>query len=600
MSDSPHNVRSIASSQRLTDSFRVILEMMTTTPDLDLIMRQILLSVAGVVPCRTCSIIFFDEDGSYIAYVHGFDQEAADALVGQRFPPTIDNLLRLQRDRHAYLIDDTHDNPHWERLPHAEWIRATIGVPIALRDRVLGALTVDHNLPHQYDQYDLDTLQAFAHYAALTIDNIGQTHQLEQIVLMRTSELRAKIDEEHIFQEHLKVLHDITLDLTMIDALDAFYRRVIELGIGRLGFDRMGLYLVDSATIYADGTYGTDAEGNVIDESHRHLPVRDEYQLLWRALQNSERFSLDESVMLYSGDKPLFEGWHAAAVLWNGVNALGWLVVDNAITHHSTSKVQLDTLALYAGTVAALLIKMRVGLALRASLEREQELSQLKSRFVSMASHEFRTPLTTMMTASELLLRHRHKMDDVQIDRRLHKITEQVEYLNEVIESVLDLSKMQSGRLSFHPVPIDLESIVLEIIEELPTRPDNASASIVFSATGGPFVLNLDKRLMRQAISNLIGNAIKYSLETTPVHVELEKSHQLMILRVRDHGIGIPDADLKHLFEPFHRAENVGTIAGTGLGLSICKQAIESHGGRITVESQVGIGTTFTVYLPRT
>ena len=108
----------------------------------------------------------------------------------------------------------------------------------------------------------------------------------------------------------------------------------------------------------------------------------------------------------------------------------------------------------------------------------------------------------------------------------------------------------------------------------------------------------LDKKLMRQILSNLVSNAVKYAPTDKPITVSLERAHDSLVLSVRDEGIGVPEEDLKHLFAPFHRAANVGSISGTGLGLTIIQEAVELHGGTIAVESQVGIGTTVTVTIP--
>lgn len=119
-----------------------------------------------------------------------------------------------------------------------------------------------------------------------------------------------------------------------------------------------------------------------------------------------------------------------------------------------------------------------------------------------------------------------------------------------------------------------------------------------YTGAVGLNAVQIDKKLMRQAISNLVSNAIKYSGDKQPVTVSIARANGNITIRVRDHGIGIPEADLKHLFQAFHRASNVGAIAGTGLGLVIAKEAVELHGGTISVESQVGAGTTFILNIP--
>ena len=236
--------------------------------------------------------------------------------------------------------------------------------------------------------------------------------------------------------------------------------------------------------------------------------------------------------------------------------------------------------------------------ALKQALAQEKELGELKSRFVSMASHEFRTPLTVILANTETLSHYRHKMNPTQIDARLVKIRQQVIYMKEIMEDVLQLARIQAGHVEFHPLTGDLDSLCQEITEEF----DGQAAyrdRIVYQCTTAPVLTAFDRRLMRQIISNLLLNALKYSAAEKLINLTLTHDDNQVCLQVRDEGIGIPPDDLKHLFEPFHRATNVGTISGTGLGLSITKQAVELHGGTITPVSQVGSGTTFTVTLPK-
>lgn len=233
--------------------------------------------------------------------------------------------------------------------------------------------------------------------------------------------------------------------------------------------------------------------------------------------------------------------------------------------------------------------------ALRKAFARERELGELKSRFVSMASHELRTPLTSIMSAAEIVRRYRERMDEPQIDEKLRLIARQVEHLTSIIEDVLNLGRIQAGHGDFHPAEVDLDALCREIVAEFESQP---SFRHRIDYRGAPLVHWVDRTLMRQVITNLISNAVKYSPASQTVWVVLERRGGGVVLCVRDAGIGIPAADMNHLFEPFHRAHNVGAISGTGLGLAISKEAVEMHGGTISVESEVDVGTTFCVHLP--
>jgi PAS domain S-box-containing protein len=250
-----------------------------------------------------------------------------------------------------------------------------------------------------------------------------------------------------------------------------------------------------------------------------------------------------------------------------------------------------------AGIVEDITRQKRYEETLQRALEQEKELSELKSRFVSMASHEFRTPLATILALTETLSAYRHKLPDDQIEERLDKIRLQIGHLKDIMEDVLLLARMQARRVEFNPVKLDLDALCRSVLDEFRSRAD-VKHRLEYTASEGVHEVKLDRKLMRQIISNLVSNAIKYSPEDKAVNVNLEYIDSAVTLVVRDEGIGIPEADLKHLFEPFHRAANVGDISGTGLGMVITKESVELHGGTITVESQIGIGTLFTVSIP--
>jgi PAS domain S-box-containing protein len=237
--------------------------------------------------------------------------------------------------------------------------------------------------------------------------------------------------------------------------------------------------------------------------------------------------------------------------------------------------------------------------ALRQALAREKELNELKSRFVSIASHEFRTPLATISATAETIKFYRDRFDGNQLDKRLNKILVQVGYMKEIMDDVLQLERIQTRRVDFRLEPGDLQAFCSEIVEEFRSRPEYQDR-ITYDSPCAPLPFHFDQRFMRHIIGNLISNGLKYSPAPQPICVDVRRGAEAVTLQVSDQGIGIPEADLQHIFEPFHRAQNVGTISGTGLGLSITKEAVEMHGGQIAVTTTVGIGTTVTVTLPIT
>ena len=251
----------------------------------------------------------------------------------------------------------------------------------------------------------------------------------------------------------------------------------------------------------------------------------------------------------------------------------------------------------YVCTIHDISARRKTEAALREALETEKQVNVLKSRFVSMASHEFRTPLAGILASSETLSAYRHKMKDGDIDLRLDNIRRQVQYMTGIMEDVLQLGRLQSGRYEFEPKEIDLDDLCQEILAEI-NRHDESSERIRYECPITPIRAQIDLRLMRQAFTNLISNALKYTPLEKSIKIQLRRDSNLIIFQITDEGIGIPESDLTNLFEPFHRASNVGAVSGTGLGLSITKRAVEQHGGTISVETEMGLGTTFKIVFP--
>ena len=261
------------------------------------------------------------------------------------------------------------------------------------------------------------------------------------------------------------------------------------------------------------------------------------------------------------------------------------------------SQVQIEQETLVMAFVLDITERKKAETTLKQALEKEKELGELKSRFVSMASHQFRTPLTAILASAETLTYYRDRMDDAQIDMRLDRIRNQVAFMKTIMEDVLELARIQANQVRYQPVEGDLDAMCQEIIEDFEHQ-KAYTGRISYKATPSPLNAKFDPHLMHHLISNLVHNALKYSAAETPVDVSVTRTEREIIFAVKDQGIGISPEDQKHLFEPFFRAINVGTISGTGLGLSIVKQAVEAHSGTIQFESEVGRGTTFVITLP--
>lgn len=235
---------------------------------------------------------------------------------------------------------------------------------------------------------------------------------------------------------------------------------------------------------------------------------------------------------------------------------------------------------------------------IRLALERERELSVLKTRFFSMASHEFRTPLSTVLAAAQLLENCQDEWDNSSKRlRNLQRIQISVKYLVQMLDDILTINRAETGKLEFNPKPLNLETFCSSFVEEMRLSAGERH-TLKFVCQGKPVSTYVDERLLRSILSNLLLNAIKYSPHGGDIHFTLEFKADTVILQFQDWGIGIPVAEQKQLFEPFHRGSNVRSIPGTGLGLVVVKKCVDLHQGIISITSAVGSGTTCKVTLP--
>ncbi|HEX2914156.1 MAG TPA: CHASE3 domain-containing protein [Chloroflexia bacterium] len=235
----------------------------------------------------------------------------------------------------------------------------------------------------------------------------------------------------------------------------------------------------------------------------------------------------------------------------------------------------------------------------KKALQQEKELNELKSRFISTASHEFRNPLGTIQTSVELLEYYGDQFNPEKKERIYKRVYHAIEHLQDLLEDILIIGRADAGKLVFKPAPLELVSFCRDLVEEFILNAGKKH-HIIFNSNRNQIAGNFDEKLLRHIFSNLLSNAIKYSPEGSTIYFTLDFNPQdnRVVSTIKDQGIGIPEEDQKRLFESFFRAHNVGTIKGTGLGLTIARRNVELHGGEIEVSSHAGEGATFTVRLP--
>jgi len=231
----------------------------------------------------------------------------------------------------------------------------------------------------------------------------------------------------------------------------------------------------------------------------------------------------------------------------------------------------------------------------RDALDRERTLNALKTRFTSLVSHEFRTPLSVILSSASMLQLYDHRMTNEKRHEHLTRIEAHVKSLDQLLDEVLSLSRSEALEQQSPRTPTDMVALINDILTEFQDTTERHTLSL--NVIGEPRLIAVHAKLLRQAIANLISNAIKYSPEggAVSLHVQFGK---IIEISIQDEGIGIAPDDITRLYEPFFRGQNVGEIKGTGLGMVIVKQAVDAHQGTIQLRSRVNVGTTFTISIP--
>ena len=233
----------------------------------------------------------------------------------------------------------------------------------------------------------------------------------------------------------------------------------------------------------------------------------------------------------------------------------------------------------------------------KEALVKEKEFSELKSKFISITSHEFRTPLSIIFSSTELLQRYGRKWDEEKYVEQIERVKLNIHYLTEIMDDILTISRVDSGKTKLKLTETNLEKLCLSLIEDINLLLTNKH-KLEFKYNLKEKYFKLDERLLKYILLNLLSNAVKYSVYGGKMGFTIDKTESHLIFEVIDQGIGIPEKDQSYLFEPFHRGDNVGEIPGTGLGMSIIKRSVDMHNGSMTFESKTNVGTKFIVKIP--
>lgn len=239
----------------------------------------------------------------------------------------------------------------------------------------------------------------------------------------------------------------------------------------------------------------------------------------------------------------------------------------------------------------------KVELEVRKMLAKEKELNEMKSKFVSLVSHEFRTPLTIIRSAAQILDKYHHQIDPAQFKEYLERIISTVDIMTDLMENVLFIGKSDNKKHTFYPRQVNIVTFAQGITRDIKLT-SKSEIDIIANISTSIEVYNIDDTLVRQILFNLLTNAIKYSIDNSFVELNVYDDEEYIYFSVKDYGIGIPEEEQERIFDLFYRGSNVGTISGTGLGMTVVLRSLNLHKGKIEMQSKPGEGTIFTVSIP--
>ncbi len=471
--------------------------------------------------------------------------------------------------RHEIRYDGMEDHGHYN-------------IPILSGEKILGVIVLYLPAGYQKAERDIRFLRAVAD----TLAGILDRKQAEE--------------QNRSFMADMKSLQEIHLLLSEIDDSQHLYTQMINLSQHRLGLDRVGLFLLDDPTHTLWGTYRVGSEGQVQDERHYQETVTANHWTV-EIVQAPNHARLWENAPLYDNDQEMREGWKAAAALWNGHKAIGYLICDNFRTGKLPRPYEAELISLLGSTFGHLIERKRAEDRLAIARDQALEASRFKGQLLAKVSHELRTPLGAILGYTELL------RDDIfgplssKQKQIANEVIDSTEYLTTLVGELLDEAQFEGNIAQLHLELFAPDSLLQQAEAKMAVLAQRKG--LTFTTTLSPELPDMvygDERRLQQMLINLLGNAIKFT-KSGEVRASLYRPDaQHWAIEVTDTGRGIPQEAQSYIFEPFRQVD--GSITrehgGTGLGLSIVKQLTDLMKGRITLISEVGHGSTFTILLP--
>jgi len=504
------------------------------------VLDEILHQAQRIVPHDTANIALLEDDTLRTVRWQGYEAFDGEETVSSLAQPLADLSVdaKVIQYRKPVVVPDTCEEPRWVRLDGTAWIRSYLAVPICLRDRALGLLRLDSATPGQFSAEDAERLQPLASAAAIAIENARLVGGLEAEVTARTAEIRAEQEKSNT------ILRSVGDAIAMTDL-------------------EMRIQYVNDAFTALTGYTPDEVMGQRMDLLLAETMPEQDRQALWLALDHGEVWQGEITVQRQDGR-----------------------TYDAALTIAPMRDAEDDLV----GYVSS-----------HQDISRIKDLDRARSQFITNVSHQLRTPVTTIQLYAHML---RREPQPDQAKRYVELIDEETSWLIQLIEDILKMTALDSGKgvTTWEPIPLP------GLIENLIVRYQDRAEASGLNLTAVPLLPNLpivkgDQGQIVQALGEIIENAIAFTPSGGEVTVELrgveDAGQPWITIAVRDTGPGIPPEEQAHVFDRFYRGSlaESGHTPGTGLGLSIAHEILRAHGGRVTVESTMGQGSAFTLWL---
>jgi signal transduction histidine kinase len=404
-------------------------------------------------------------------------------------------------------------------------------------------------------------------------------------------ELRRREDDGFQFQQKLKALNEVTIALSLIDSHDLLCRQTIQLGIEKLGFDRLSIWFLDAEHGVMTGCYGVDEHGQLRAEYDRQWEYDDTY--ITKFIEGATDGAIaSDNAPLYNDKSEIIQyGTHIAAPVLHGNRFIGILMADNLLHNQPMNSYEPELLRQYGMTVGHLteLVRAREqAFALRL----QEEHTEMLRQFITNVGHDFKTPLSSISLKSYLMLRAQSSEQKQSLS---DGIQQQVTYITESIDRMLDFIEFE-GKPGLAREQLNLASLVSVVVDAFRSRLDGKHIKCARPESG--LTIEADARLLQRALSEILDNAIRYSPEAGQIDISLLGYADRVGIRVRDYAAGIDEAHREKIFMPLYRIDEARTERRSGLGLAIAKVIVEAHGGHISFDSAPGQGSTFEIILP--